>query len=54
MLKKRIFKVLDKEGEVEKYFPLNPEASAAIRKTFAGLWGLDYNSVEIANIIQVM
>ncbi|KAE9552452.1 hypothetical protein FO519_004337 [Halicephalobus sp. NKZ332] len=48
---KKVQQVISQHGFVEKYFPEKPNSVKMIRKTFAGLWGLETQDEETKKII---
>ncbi|KAE9547815.1 hypothetical protein FO519_008974 [Halicephalobus sp. NKZ332] len=48
---KKVQQVISKPGFVEKYFSEEPNSVIMIRKTFAGLWGLETQDEETKEII---
>lgn len=44
---------MSKPGVMEGYLQDRPGVAVEVRKTFAGLWGLDNNDAETNDIIQV-
>uniref|UniRef100_A0A914WBA4 Glutathione synthetase n=1 Tax=Plectus sambesii TaxID=2011161 RepID=A0A914WBA4_9BILA len=48
---KKIQQVLAKPGALERFLPNNPEKVAAIRATFAGMWGLESSDANTKTIV---
>lgn len=49
---KKIQQVLAKPGMIERFLPNQPEKVAELRKTFAGLWGLEEDSESVRAVIK--